>query len=113
VLDIPSFSTTPGTGAELWPINNGKNQQWLLKTIPNDPGYYNIINLHSGLVLDVPGGSKDDNVEVMQWNLQGNDSQKWAIYDAGRAVKDLNGKTHELYWILNKHSNKLLDVYGF
>jgi hypothetical protein len=34
-----------------------------------DPVYYYIVNKHSGLVLDVRGGSTNSNTQVMQWRL--------------------------------------------
>ena len=82
-------------------FDNGQSTQWFIQESDQD-GYYYLINVYSGYVLDVPGGSYADNVQLIQWKFQGNDSQKRAIYDSGQKF----GK--EAYWIYNKHSKKLL-----
>lgn len=62
--------------------------------IPDDPhdqpldkdiemGVYKITALHSGLVLDVAGGSTADGAQVLQWFDQGSENQKWVVYPEG------------------------------
>src|SRR5262252_6249120 len=54
-LDVPAFSTLPGTLIDQWSFNGGTNQQWDL--VPYIGGHYVIMNTNSGQVLDVPYAS--------------------------------------------------------
>ena len=108
VMDVPGLDNNPGTGIWLWPQNGGQNQEWFVQAAPNDEGYFFIHTSINALVLDIPGGSTDNDVQIMQWKLQQNDSQKWVMYDSGQSATLNTGQKYEFYWIFNKHSNKLL-----
>src|SRR5215471_5136120 len=57
VLDVPAWSTQPGTLMQQWPENDGANQLWTITA--NGAGTYAIVSVNSGLVLDVPAFSTD------------------------------------------------------
>jgi hypothetical protein len=61
LLEVANQSTAPGHAVDVWTANGGANQQWRLApaldaTLASE-GYFNLVNVNSGLVLDVPGGS--------------------------------------------------------
>ncbi|HEX8539363.1 MAG TPA: RICIN domain-containing protein, partial [Cystobacter sp.] len=65
-------------------------------------GYFALRAAHSGLVLDVPGSSKSDGVQLTQYNFNGTNNQLFRLDPLGG------------YWyrIAVKHSGKVLDVRG-
>lgn len=63
---------------------------------------YRIIAKHTGKVLDVYGGSKDDGANVYQWDWHGGDNQRWKI--------ELQSDGY--YRIVSKNSGKVLDIRG-
>jgi hypothetical protein len=81
VLDVPDFSTSEGTLIEQWPFNGGDNQLWDL--YPVYPGtnrqIFYIVNVYSGLVLDLPGGSTDQGEYIEQWPFNGGANQQWRL----------------------------------
>ncbi|WP_438007372.1 RICIN domain-containing protein [Sorangium sp. So ce321] len=64
--------------------------------------YFQLVAVHSGKVLDVPGNSKNSEVPIIQYQSTGGYNQ-WFRLDpvGGGCVR-----------ILAKHSDKVLDVYG-
>jgi hypothetical protein len=72
--------------------------------VPDGSGYYTIVNINSGLVLDIYGNSTTAGAQVIQWpaKTSGGDNQKWI-------VTEVNGG----YNIASKlNPNLVLDVYG-
>jgi endoglucanase len=68
-------------------------------------GYYYFINVSSGLVLDVEGGSEDDGASVIQYSAHPDedpDNQLWSYVSDGP----------EFTTIVNKGSGQVLDVDG-
>ena len=63
---------------------------------------YNIQCKHSGKVLDVYKGLKDDSTKVIQYNFNNGDNQKFLLFSL-----DDNS-----YMIGAKHSGKVFDIYG-
>ncbi|MBI9064010.1 MAG: RICIN domain-containing protein [Marinilabiliaceae bacterium] len=68
-----------------------------------EPGYYKIVNKHSGKVLDVAGISNDDGANIYQWEYVNGQNQQWSIEPVE------SGK----FRIIARHSGKVLDVYGW
>jgi hypothetical protein len=57
--------------------NGGDNQFWAV--VPDQQGYFVIVNLNSGQVLDVRGNRTDDHAEVQQYPFNGGDNQRWQL----------------------------------
>jgi len=111
VMDVQGASTTPGTGIIAYTPNLGPtdNQLWWVR--PSDEqNYYFIVNRNSGLVLDVPGGATGGGVQLIQWQQQGNDSQKWTLVEGGGSFGP-TPRNQKTYYIYNKQAQKVLDVY--
>ncbi|MDR0501102.1 MAG: RICIN domain-containing protein [Coriobacteriales bacterium] len=100
-IDIPARSTEQGKQAIIWDDNLSGNQRFRLKGVGN--GYYNIINVNSGLALDISGARIANGAEVIQWPLNGSDNQKWSL------VATADGA----YMIASAlNSNYVLDING-
>ena len=63
---------------------------------------YRIIAKHTGKVLDVYGGRKDDGANVYQWDWHGDNNQRWLIEQ----------QSDGYYRIVSKNSGKVLDIRG-
>ena len=75
VLDIKENNSKKGTNIIAWKHHGGKNQHWRMK---GDK----IISGMNDLCLDITGGSKDSNVNIIAWPLKSDDdvnSQSWVL----------------------------------
>jgi hypothetical protein len=61
LLEVANQSTALGHAVGVWSANGGSHQRWKLAPALDSTlaskGYFNLVNVNSGLVLDVPGGS--------------------------------------------------------
>lgn len=89
------YSRNLGTGAGIE----------LVTVLPNNTpvanGIYKIINLNSGLALDVNGGFATNSTAVDQYTYKGHANQQWAVTNLGSN-----------YEIIGVQSGKALDVSG-
>ncbi len=74
-VDVASASTQYGANIQQWHCNQSGAQQWRFDYIDN--GYYELVNLNSGLLLDVAWGGADENVQ--QWGDVDGISQRWKV----------------------------------
>lgn len=74
---------------------DGTWQKWqmIYKSTANGIKYYALLNLHSGKVLDVPGGATTNGLQLQQYTYFGGDQQLWKIVQIG---------TSDNYNIINK-----------
>lgn len=79
--------------------NMGDKAIWEVQHITD--GMYTIQNKYSGLFLDVPGSSTDDNISLIQFPKNGDDNQLFTI------TKD-DKSDENSYTIKNVNSNKFL-----
>ena len=63
-------------------------------------GYYTIYANHSGLVMDVKGGSLSNKANVQQYQANGTDAQIWKI----------RKNADSTFTLINKKSGMVLDV---
>ena len=61
--------------------------------------YVKVVNRHSGKVLDVPERSKDQGVQIIQWDDNGQENQRWLFYKVG-----------DHFCIKSQESSLVLDV---
>lgn len=69
---------------------------------PNALRQYKIVNVNSGMALNVSGGSAYDNAAIEQYGYDGWDSQKWRLTEVEEGY----------YKIVNKNSGLVLDIEG-
>ncbi len=98
-LDNPDFSKTNGTLMEIYQINNGSNQQWVVNNI--EPNVITLTNVSSGQLLDVVGASDANSALVDQWPNNGQANQQWRVVSVG------SGR----YELVSVQSGLALDVY--
>ncbi|MDQ2841361.1 MAG: RICIN domain-containing protein [Acidobacteriota bacterium] len=93
---------TPGSGdgsiLQQWNWAGRTNQEWQLTPIGN--GYYKIISVQSGRVLDVQGASTADGAPVQIYDWLGTLNQQWSVAPQGSSYAS----------IINRGSGKVLDV---
>jgi hypothetical protein len=82
-LEVPNSSTTAGTRLDIWTCNGGTNQEWALLstgsyTSSSDTSYV-FVNLNSGLVIDVVGGSTATGAQIEQYTANGGSNQTFTV----------------------------------
>ncbi|WP_412538293.1 RICIN domain-containing protein [Longispora sp. K20-0274] len=83
-LDNPGGSAT-GTQLVQWTPNGGAHQKWRLTA--GADGTYTIVNVASGLCVDVSGGSTAAGAAVIQWTCHGGTNQKWVLARVGAGYR--------------------------
>jgi hypothetical protein len=108
VLDVVGASTSNGAPVDQYDYLGGNQQQWTL--VPVGPGNFStgpsafaIMNVNSGKVLDVTGGSTNAATPLQQWDYLGTPNQQWTFQPAA------NG----FYVIVNVGSGLALDDTGY
>jgi len=89
-----------------------KSSRWTLKQLPG--GAITIQNVHSGLYLNVEGGSEEEGAKVWQWGNPEETSSHWELHTSLlRAGQDLaavvlpNNLCHGLYcWMVSLSSGR-------
>jgi hypothetical protein len=77
----------------------GSSEQWRLIAAPG--GCYQLVNVHSGMALNDPDGSRTDGTQMQQWTTAAGDpNQVWCFRSIGGSA----------YSIRNLASNSLLDL---
>jgi alpha-L-fucosidase 2 len=95
--DINGASTAAGAGLVQWPATSGLNQQF--EFLPSDGGYHRIRVRHSGLVLQIAGGSNGS--DITQQPDTDAAGQQWRVADHGGEVCSL----------INRQSGLAMDVW--
>ena len=104
VLDVTGGSSSQAyqnaTALQQYDWLGGANQQWILSPLAN--GYYEIINVQSGKVLDVRSVSLNPSAVIQQYDWLGGANQQWQLIDNGDGTRK----------IVNLNSRLVLDVDG-
>ena len=86
VLDVSGASLEDGAPVIQYTSQDSPNQQWYFKTVGSVNGQeeaYQIVNINSGKVLDVSGGSQDAGAPLQQRTPTGATSQQWYLTPLG------------------------------
>jgi hypothetical protein len=103
-LDVTAVSLAPGARLQQWPfLSEQANQRFRFS--PLDDGFHRITALHSGLVLDVAGGSLDRGAPIIQWNWHGGPNQRFAVDEI-----DTGSTSGRTFLLRAQHSGLVLDV---
>lgn len=94
---ITAFEAAPGSSSSSNGSSNSGNSDAIVSG-----GYYKIINVGSGLALNVQGGSKASAAQIEQYSYGGWSSQQWSFESVGNGY----------YKISNKNSGLALDING-
>ena len=105
VVDVKDMSTENGATIHQWDYVNGDNQLWYFEK--TDDGYFKIKSKQSNKCIDIAAISSDNGALMQLWEDVNGDNQKWNIKDI---TDDLKTNTNCTYKILNKSSNKALQV---
>ena len=96
--NTPSPSNDSGT----IPANTAQASTTFTPTLgcPTSRGYFKIVNVNSGLVLDVPNGSLASGIAIQQYPYVGALNQQWQFVPVGQ----------DYFEIVNRNSGLVLDV---
>lgn len=83
-------------GANIEQRMGAASTQWSATYLGN--GYYKLINVNSGLSVDVNGAQLSDGANILQWTYSGSNNQQYQFVDVGGA----------LFKIVARHSGKVL-----
>ena len=95
-IEVAGSSTANNAKVGIWDYGNVAAQKFNLEYIN---GYYKITVTHTGKSLTVKNGNLTEGAEIVQYDYQGLDSQKWLIKDSGK-----NG------WVISLLSNPQLSI---
>ncbi|QLE46858.1 RICIN domain-containing protein [Nostoc sp. C057] len=70
--------------------------------LPTPGKYYYLVVKHTQKVLNVIGGSKENNIQLIQYDKSDSDNSKWLLEDAGDGS----------YYLVAKHSGKVANIAG-
>ena len=79
-IDEASGTALSGDYIAMWALSGGAgalHQQWLVA--PTDSGFYKIVSVNSGLVLEIVGASADNGAMVDQSEYAGGTHQQWLV----------------------------------
>ncbi|BFU42500.1 RICIN domain-containing protein [Krasilnikovia sp. MM14-A1004] len=116
-VEIPNGSKSDSTVADLWscasaalPNNTGGItplwHRWIWRKMSS--GYFEIINGNSGKCLNVPGGSLNNSVKIIQYTCTTDSSS--AKNDRWEQVWVKNANGYSWYEIVNQNSHKCLNL---
>lgn len=98
VWDISSASRDKGGNLQLYSRNNTAAQKFRITDAGN--GYYEIVNVNSGMAVDVKGAGRDNGVNIQQYTRNRTAAQQWKIR------KNADGTLT----FLNRNSGRAADV---
>lgn len=95
-IGIAGSSTANGAGIVQYTDSGDRDQQWRLADAGS--GFYNIIDVNSGLALDVPSGSTANGTALQQYAITGtgNANQQWAITSVGSGFYKITNRANGL-----------------
>ena len=69
-----------GTRVQQWACSGASNQRWVARPVVSGNNWVKLVNLQSGLCLDVTDVSFTDYATLQVWQCSGNWNQRWNIY---------------------------------
>src|SRR5260370_18286281 len=100
-VGVGGASTTNGAEIGQWTNDADPDQQWTLMDAGG--GWYNVVDVNSGLALDDTNGSTSNGTVMQQWALNsGSSNQQWQGNSAGGGY----------YTLTNRTSGLVLDLTG-
>jgi hypothetical protein len=69
-----------GTRVQQWECTGASNQRWVARPVVSGNNWVKLVNVRSGLCLDVTNVSYTDYATLQVWQCSGNWNQRWNIY---------------------------------
>jgi len=108
-LDVKGVGTADGTQIQTWGYAGGANQQW--RFVDKGNGWYELHPMHAlGKCLDVNGASSADGAKIQIYTCNGTGAQLFTLRQAAGTVTGATVNTTNWYQLINKSSNKAVDV---
>ena len=95
-IEVAGSDTGDNAKVDIWNYGNVPAQKFYFEY---EEGFYKITAMHTGKSLTVKGNNLAEGTEIVQYDYQGLDSQKWILRDTGK-----NG------WVISLLSNPRLSI---
>ena len=95
-IEVAGSDTGDNAKVDIWNYGNVPAQKFYFEY---EEGFYKITAMHTGKSLTVKGNNLAEGAEIVQYDYQGLDSQKWILRDTGK-----NG------WVISLLSNPRLSI---
>ena len=115
-IDVIGYSTVPGTALQQWTCSDTTNQLWTIEVF----GYTNVggeifklINVGSGLCLDLAQQSNTNGIRVVQNTCSGSTTQQWQLDPPTQSLLaggTIVGSANAYRAIRNRYSGLCLDA---
>src|SRR5215472_7444069 len=95
VLTVPGADQgDPGDGVQIEQFldHGGPSQRWQFVSVP--PGFFTIVSVATGRVLDVRGGLPEDQVPIQQFESKGGANQQWQAIEVVPMLTDAEVAFH-------------------
>lgn len=99
-VDVPEGRSDEGLAIIQWGLHGRDAQKWRVEAVDAPRGWYKIVNVYTGKVLDIRNASKEDRAILVQSRRSSAKSQDWRI------DKQSDGS----YKILSRWSGKAIDI---
>ena len=96
-LEVAGSSTSNNATVDIWNYGNATAQKFYFEY--QEEGFYKITAMHTGKSLTAKGDKIEEGTQIVQYDYQGLDSQKWILHDSGK-----NG------WVISVLSNPQLSI---
>jgi hypothetical protein len=105
-MDVSGGSIANGGKIIQWTNHSGTNQHWTLHQVSGN--VFTVVNVNSGLCLDVPNSSSTQGLQLDQWTCTGGANQEW-VFDA---TGSYTSSSNTSYTLVNLNSGLLAEVSG-
>jgi len=96
-------SGSKSKGAQAWQYDcNRKNDNQKWRIVYKDGTWFNLVNIRTGMCLDIDGNSKSKGRKVHQWPCHKGANQQWRLDNQGGGW----------FRLVVRHSNQCMDVSG-
>ena len=96
-IEVAGSNKEDNAKVDIWDYGNATAQKFYLQY--QDEGFYKITAMHTGKSLTAKDNRIEEGTQIVQYNYQGLDSQKWILRDSGK-----NG------WVISPLSNPGLSI---
>ena len=107
VADIEGGTAANGGNMIVWEPTYRDNQTIYLEEDKNDPGFYTTWIVGTGKVLDVDHGRPFHDTNILQWEKNGGNNQKWAV-----SYSTLSNGAYTHVTLTNKATGLVLGTQG-
>ena len=96
-IEVAGSSTLNNAKVDIWDYGNATAQKFYLSY--DEEGFYKITAMHTGKSLTAMNNNSTGTIDVVQYEYQNLESQKWLVRDSGKSG-----------WVISLLSNPLISI---